>query len=528
MRTRKTSLSSLHAVALMALMVPSSLALAAAPTVMMVRKADLTDLAKVNSTTGRLQKNDQDQTNEQDVIACGPAAADGSVSCLQCGMRTGALEDGTKPKNNMQCACTPVKVDGAGAMSVAGASKWVTDNDGDEYRNCNKPTVMAIGDGTKFAFMFNYHPNNGNNGERYVKVLDTTGAQVPVKNANGQIQKQVQVMAKNNDDCDMHQDGEGPCSIATDAAGNAHFACWAGCNGNGADDGWLNDFNVNCAAGTSCTVTKNFDVSLCKREERSRGRCNVAASDPNTAICTWTEGNNQPMRDGVWVGAVDISPGGQKGANAQTRVLWKQLVEQQLTVNNKRMYAQRMVSGPVYKTGANGMPEATSQLLLSYGLHTGGNKNNRKGGTTYKIMAMVVDATKDGMKVIKEKTDISDLMLGIDYTHDTVSAATFGSGAGLMPGLSVFGCSHNGGLASVGQVKSIAYEPGSNAFMDMGNSSLGTGCDRQLYSNYLGNNPGIQGRNFQGTTIIKTPGTDPNRAAFTMLYAVTGKTAGDP
>src|SRR5207253_514677 len=158
--------------------------------------------------------------------------------------------------------------------------------------------IMPINGGKNMLVMFNYQPQGGNDTQRYAKVLDQACQEIPIKNGNGQTVKQVRIMAKNNDDCDMHQTGEGPCDIASDAAGSTHLTCWAGCNGNGTDDGWINDITVDCQSGadgqaTGCTIKKNFDASLAQREERSRGRCSTSSDDPNTAICTWTEGNNQ-------------------------------------------------------------------------------------------------------------------------------------------------------------------------------------------------------------------------------------------
>ena len=49
--------------------------------------------------------------------------------------------------------------------------------------------------------------------------------------------------------------------------------------------------------------------------------------------------------------------------------------------------------------------------------------------------------------------------------------------------------------------------------------------DRHLYPNYLGNNPGNQGRNYSGTEFIANPfvGTNGSTDKYLMLLATTGK-----
>jgi MYXO-CTERM domain-containing protein len=58
----------------------------------------------------------------------------------------------------------------------------------------------------------------------------------------------------------------------------------------------------------------------------------------------------------------------------------------------------------------------------------------------------------------------------------------------------------------------------------MGTHSAGGSYDRHLYSNYLGNNPGNQGRNFAGCTLVKNPFQGPtNPSPYFVAHALTGK-----
>ncbi len=504
------------------------------PTVLTVHDPDPNDLArtKVQNGVTRLRKTDEEFTNEQAVVKM----LGNGTSGLYVEMRTGALSTGEKPQNKMQAACTPVELTQAADGTVAFVSKpgerFVTDNKGNEHRNANKPELLSINGGKNMLLMFNYQPNNGSDTIRYAKVLDAQCKEITVKDANGNTKKQIEIMHKNNDDCDMHQSGEGPGEVVTDANGTAHVVLWAGCNGNGTDDGWLNDINVACqndAAGnaTACTISKNFDISLCKREERSRGRCSVADADPNTAICTWTEGNNQPQRDGTWMAAVDISPNGPKGADAKARLLWKEQIDGKKNgPDGQKTYSVRANQARVLAPRADGTLEKTDQIMFfSADLSNRNNDDNRKGGTYRAFQFAVIKATRDGLTYVSPLTNTTDMLLGIDATHLSVAPALFGDGATSMPGFTLLQGSHNGGGVGQAEVKAIGWDRTANKWVDLGTHASGAQYDRHLYSNYLGNNPGNQGRNFAGATLLANPflGQKGSTVKFFDAYALTGK-----
>ena len=497
------------------------------PHVLTVQKADPADIARVQN--GRLRKTRYEESNEMGVVKL---FADGKTG-LYVQMQSGAL-NGTQPVHRQQAACMPIALtqgaDGSVGATAMGAGKFVTDNVGQDYRNANKPEIMPINGGMNMLLMFNYRPQGTNNTVRYAKVLDAACNEIPVKNAAGQTQKQVVIMQKNNDDCDMHQSGEGPADIASDKPGSTHLTLWAGCNGNGQDDGWLNDITVtttNDASGaaTSATITKNFDVSLAQREERSRGRCTVADADPNTAICTWTEGNTQPQRDGTWIAAVDISSGGAKGAAAQSRVLWKKMIEGQKTVEGIKTYSVRANSTRVLNAdGTRG-----DQLIINTADLRGNNQNNQKGGRYLQINLGVARATKEGLTWTVPMQNVTNQMLGIDATHLTIGGGLVQDGANLIPAMTFLQGSQNGGGAASPDLKVLAVDFTAKKFIDYGTHSAGGSYDRHLYSNYLGGNPGNQGRNFAGSAFVKNPffGQNGSTAKFLMLHAMTGKDAAD-
>jgi hypothetical protein len=502
----------------------------AQPNVLMVHDADPGDLARVNDE-GRLRMTDEEGTNEMGVVKF---FADGKHA-LYVEMRTGALSTGERPVHNVQDACSPLELvqaaDGSVSMVKSPGERFVTDNDGNEHRNGNKPELMPVNGGKNMLLMFNYQPAGGSDTIRYAKVLDQSCKEVPVLDADGQTQKQVIIMHKRDDDCDMHQSGEGPCDVATDAGGSTHLTCWAGCNGNGQDDGWINDVTVTCASdasgsASSCTIKKNFDMSLAQREERSRGRCSVADADPDTAICTWTEGNNQPQRDGTWIAAVDISPGGQQGPDADSRLLWKEQFDgRKQTADGVKTYSVRANQARVMQVRADGSLERTDTLFMMTGDLEGGNRDERKGGTYRAQQFAVLKATRAGLTTVVPEQDLSNLLVGIDATHLTACPAVVGAGANLTPAISLLQGSHNGGGVQEPNVKLVGWDRGAGKLVDLGTRRAGGSYDRHLYSNYLGNNPGNQGRNFAGCTFVRNPfaGQKGNTTAYFLVHAMTGK-----
>lgn len=501
------------------------------PVVLRVNGPSENDLARTRD--GRLRKTDEEFTNEQGVVKF---LGDGKQG-IYVEMRTGALADGTRPEHRMQGACTPIEMtqasDGKVLLKKKPGERFISNNDGNEYRNFNKPELMPINGGKNMLVMFNYQPNGSNDTRRYAKVLDANCNLIPITDGNGEAREQVRIMAKNNDDCDMHQSGDGPCDIATDANGVTHMSCWAGCNGNGEDDGWLNDITVACtndALGnaTACQITKNFDISLAQREERSRGRCSFADEDPNTAICTWTEGNNQPQREGTWIAAVDVSSTGENGPDAQSRLLWKEQIDGRKEMADGRdTYSVRAKQVRVMAQGANGNMIRTNQIIFQSGDLRGRNRDNEKGGSYRAFQMSVIKATRNGMEYVVPMTNTTDSFLGIDGTHLTACQAVFGAGSDIMSGMTFLQGSHNGGGVQEPLMKMVGYDATARKFVDLGEARTGGSYDRHLYSNYLGNNPGNQGRNFAGCTMVKNPfaGQNGNTDAYFIAHALTGKEA---
>jgi uncharacterized protein (TIGR03382 family) len=396
-----------------------------------------------------------------------------------------------------------------------GGARFVTANRGNEYRNANHPSAYAIADNV-MCVEYNYQPNNTNNTERYMQCFDDAGKT---------LMAQTKIYAKNNDDCSMSQDAASSWVVNAKSDGGAglisRVVAWRGCNGNGDDDGWAQSFDLkvdNAAAPTKVTFQQKTDVSLCPREERSHGFCSTGTDD-NVAICSWTEGNTQPQRDGVWMAAIDLTKTGQQS------ILWKQQIDGRKDLEGVgRTYAMRAMTDRISLPNATtGELERTDMVMWRSGQLRGNNNSNQKGGTYYANNMAVIKATRQGLSYVVPMTDMSAKLTGLDGTHLGFRFANVGTTDALKPSIMILGGSHFGGGYGA-QMTMVNWDQATNT-MVKGESREGAPYDRHLYPNYLGNNPGNQGRNYSGVQYVKNPfatGAN-NEDAYLMVLATTGK-----
>jgi hypothetical protein len=485
------------------------------------------DLAPVNTvtnpdgtTTKRLRRTDQNQPGEE--MPAYAFFADGK-SGLYFAMSTEL--NGVRAQNKMQLSLTKFTLSqdpatgAVAAVADQATAKFVTTNNGNERRNANAPTAMAINGGTAVCAEYNYQPNGTNDTVRYIQCFDQAGKT---------IMPQTKAYAKNNDDCSMHQDGEPGAVVSFDKTTNTtKLVAWRGCNGNGTDDGWLQVASISCdsaTAPTKCSFAQNFDVSLAAREERSRGRCTVDAKDTSYTVCSWTEGNNQPQRDGTWLAAVDLTT---------KKILWKNQIGGRIDNNpaaaNQRTYAQRATHERIMvMNAATNQLEPSDTLIYRYGDARGNNNTNEgKGGTYVSNMLSVIKVSRAGLTYVAKPVDMNAKLLGLGGTHLGAAAAMFGTTDHLMPGLVFMNGSHTGGVTGA-QLRSVGLDTATNTFSDLGMTEIAP-HDRHLYPNYLGNNPGNQGRNHSELMMISNPyvGQAGNTDAYLMVAATTGKTMAD-
>jgi len=137
----------------------------------------------------------------------------------------------------------------------------------------------------------------------------------------------------------------------------------------------------------------------------------------------------------------------------------------------------------------------------------------------------VVQATRTGVEYVIPKTDVTDTVAGIDGTHLVMLPALFGGGTDLIPGITFLQGSHNGGGIESPQLKGLGVDLTAKKFVDLGTRQAGGSYDRALYSNYLGQNPGNQGRNYAGGLLVKNPfaASTGQVSKYFVANAITGK-----
>ena len=443
---------------------------------------------------------------------------------------------------------------------------FITSHASYEYRAFNQPNAYVINGGSAIAVEYNYRVNNGNaRTTRWLQVFNMQGQQILLNSKTNKLAEQ-EIYAKTNDDCNMNMDGHagvvasfGPAANYTAATKlttgfTSHIVMWRGCNGNGADEGWADVMNITCNDDknpTSCGWADEFDVALDQEEERSRGFCSVDIANPNTATCSWTAGNNQPQLDGVWFAAFDITPGKYTGTDQQKSVYWSQKMDGRKAAINgiPATYAERAMHERVmvYNPATQAL-EPSSYIIWRSGDANGQNNNNKKGGAYYRdnIGVFMIDPTTNALKTIAPLADMSSAMLGLDGTHLGVSSVVFGKTDSLAtqkPGLMLFTGSQNGG-GSPAQINFLALDNAPNMTGGVatpgaaqpggigvaGTSSTGLASyDRGMYSNYLGQNPGQQGRNFSASLNVINPYcADSPAATCDKLITVIATTGKDP
>jgi MYXO-CTERM domain-containing protein len=483
--------------------------------------APVKDLAPVTGNPPRLRRTDQEQPGaEMPAFAFFTDPATGKqTNGLYFAMST-ELSGQRSATNKIQLSATPFALtqDAAtgtvSAVADFAAAKFVTTNNGNERRNANAPTATTINNGSVVLVKYNYQPQGTNDTVTYFQAFNQAG--VPVL-------PQTKAYAKNNDDCSMHQDGEPGVAFQT-APGVTKIVEWAGCNGGGQDDGWMFVTQVTCdAAATKCTFANVVDISLAQQEERSRGNCTVTEADKSFAVCSWTEGNNQPQRDGVWLAAISLDPA-IKGSSQQQALLWKKQIGGRINnnpaANNQTTYAQRAITERIMVPNATtGALEASDKVIYRYGDAVGRNNNK---GTYYTNMVSVIQLAKTGPTFMLKPTDMTSQLSGLGGTHLGSTAAVFGPSA--TPGLVFFSGSLNGGGIN-SMVRSVSVDPATYALKDLG-AQAGAPHDMHLYSNYLGNNPGNQGRNHSQLKVVPNPfvGQAGSTSKFLLLTASTAKT----
>ncbi len=471
--------------------------------------ASLTDLAPVGGTPVRLRRTDEEQPGNEM-----PSAAMFKNKKGLYFVATGEI-NGIKANRRIQGGMIPFTLVNEGgtiqALPDATKAKFITDNNGNEYRqfNASKVSVVEVG-GKQYAVVrYNFQPQGTNDTKRYLQIFDEDG---------NQMLGQTEFFAKNNDDASMSQDGSDAVFGPGPDADSLMMYSYEGANGNGRDDGWVNATLIKIT-GTTATAQRKWDVSVCPREERSRGTVRLSA-DKKALIVSWTEGNTQPQRDGVWMAGLDLTKPA-NGADQQQVIAWKQQIDGRNDKDGIRTYSMRMKMEQLVKPDGTG----DDRYFISYGRLRGNNNTNGKGGTYYEQMTGVVNAGLAGVTFEQPLRDIGqDAMLGIDGTHLGAAFGMFGTQGSAVAGIAYLSGNHFGG-STKSSIRVVTMDGAS--FKNAG-TLVGGPHDRHLYPNYLGNNPGNQGRNHSHGQVIDNPFLAEGHTATQLLvYATTAKDTGD-
>jgi hypothetical protein len=431
------------------------------------------DKAPVTGTPLRLRRTDSEQPGIENTTV---AMFAGGKTGLFFGQATEL--NGQAAFHRVQLALVPFSLvqDPDGSVKAAPdltKAKFVTNNKGNEYRNSHASVAFPIDDGAAVCSEYNYQPDGQGDTKRYIQCFNAAGATV---------MPQTEIFAKNNDDCNMAENL--PKKIDKTGA-TERFVTYRGCNGNGRDDGWVAVYSIT-KTGTGYTAKRDYDLSVIPQEERSRGEC-VIGTDTSFALCTGTQGNTQPQREGTYLFAVDLTPGVFQGQNQQGALLWRKQVGGRAQVNGVTTYAMRAMIAPVLAPdGSN-----TDMVFYRHGAVQGNNNDNRKGGQYVENMLAVVKATRAGMSYVTPMSGQAfTSLLSIDGTHNQNTAVLVGAGTDLKPALLVHNGRHTGGngestIRAVGWDQAAGATAAAAAFKSMATLS-GPPADRHLYSNYLG------------------------------------------
>lgn len=384
-----------------------------------------------------------------------------------------ATLNGEAVVDRVNLSCSAVELKAAGPELLV--DKYITKNDGNQYRNAHATLALPVDGGTAALVTYNYRPENPNNTQRYAMVVDA--------NCNV-LAPQTLIMAKNNDDVCANAEPGALLNVES-TPGLDRFAQQCGGNGNNKDDGWVVGFSVRKDAAGKFTIKKDYDVDIEPNEERTRGTAVLGPAGSNMIAVCASAGNTQPTNQGVRCYGVDVSANGQQGAEAQSRLLW-------------RTYLARR-EGEVYQTQIKLAPDAAAPGAATATWQTLIQRNRKgKGETTLNIARLSFDRT--GMKVLTPA--LQGACLGCDATHRSMIATKWGNDGSEKDAVMLITTSVNGSPDLNAQGQLLTYDSTLGTFATGKRQDIGSAIDNAWISNIYGNNPNNQGRNhIQGKEI---------------------------
>jgi MYXO-CTERM domain-containing protein len=442
-------------------------------TVRSITKLDIAtgdNAGRTNIQNGREKALDSAQAGNEHASL---TALNGGRNILLFRTSSKATLNGEAVVDRVNLACAAVEVQAAGPALLV--DKYITKNDGNQYRNAHATLASSVDGGKAALVTYNYRPENPNNTQRYAMVVDA--------NCNV-LAQQTLIMAKNNDDVCANAE-PGALLAVESTPGLDRFVQGCGGNGNNKDDGWVVGFSVQKNAAGQFTIKKDYDVDIEPNEERTRMTGVLGPAGSNMVAMCASAGNTQPTNQGVRCYGVDVSAAGQQGAEAQSRLLWRQYL------------ARR--EGEIYQTQIKLAADASTPGAATATWQTLVQRNRKgKGAATLNLTRLAFDRT--GMKVLTPA--IQGAFPGGDATHRTMIATKWGNDGAEKDAVMLISSSVNGSPNINAQGLMMTFDATASTFATGKRQDIGAALDNAWISNIYGNNPNNQGRNhIQGTEI---------------------------
>lgn len=375
----------------------------------------------------------------------------------------------------VQLSCTAINLKAAGPEVVV--SKYMTRNNGNQYRQAHASTTLSVGDVA--IVNYNNRPNNPNNTQRYAMVVGPDCTEV---------MPQTLIQAKNNDDVCANAENYSQF-IAQQTANSIEVVGACGGNGNGADDGWLMSHTYTKQADGSYTVQENWDVSIENNEERTRMTGFAGAEGSNMAYFCGSAGNSQPSDKGVRCYGINTDPNGEQGNNAQSRLVWRQYI------------ARR--EGRVYQTQPKLAPDPLTPNEATVTWTTIVKRNRRgKGQGTLNLARLKFSPT--GVDMLQTPIN-NQIFPGGDSTHRAMMSVPWGEAGAEQNAIMIISSATTGSPTTISKAQVLTYNSTDAQFLRGKIQSLGVAVDNQWISNIYGNNPNTQGRNHLQATLVENP-----------------------
>jgi MYXO-CTERM domain-containing protein len=371
-----------------------------------------------------------------------------------------------------QLACTSLTLTPTGP--VVNIDKYVTHNDGHEYRNAHASYAVPIDGGKAVAVFYNYRPNN--NTERYAQVFDA--------NCNS-LSAQTRVMQKNNDDVCASLENDSHL-VTGDSDGYTTVAATCGGNGNGRDDGWVYQTEFVRQPDGTYDIDKQWDVRVEPEEERTRMTATYIPELEMLGVCG-SAGNSQPSNRGVRCYGVHTGAG-ENGAEAQSRLLWRQYVAKR----DDRIYQTQI------KTAASitdpSEVTATWQTLV---------KRNRREKGAATLNTVRLKFSREGLDIVA--LPVQKIAPGFDATHRAMLAVPWGVDGQERDAVMLMSTSVNGSPNATATVQIFSWDAVQRQFVRHRQLGINSAIDNAWISNIYGNNPHTQGRNHIQSRVFTNP-----------------------